>query len=449
MMRVAASPLTAGVMARRLLPAAFLVPAFLGWACMSGQRAGYFGAELGMALSTFSTVAVFLWLVAVTAGRVSRSETARLDAEEMLRVSEAKSSSVIASALDCIVTMDDRGNITEFNPAAEKTFGYRRNDALERPLAELIVPPPLREAHRAGLARFLATGEGPLLVRRLEINGLRADGTELPVELIIVPSLVHGQRSFTGYMRDLTERKAAEEAIEKLRNDREHDLRASIQARDDFISVAGHELKTPVATLIMQMQNLEHALEMDPEAKLDDRIKAATRSALRMNGLVTRLLDVSRITAGRLRLEPEPVELTTVVHDVVSRFVEAQPNRTIRLQSEPRVCGRWDRMRIEEVVDNLVGNADKYGQGKPVEVDLHTEDGTAVLRVVDHGIGIDAEHQQKLFQRFERAVTGREFQGMGLGLWISRQIVDASGGEIGIESALGQGSAFTVRLPLG
>jgi PAS domain S-box-containing protein len=383
---------------------------------------------------------------------VFQDRTVQREAERDMRDSEARSAAVIAGALDCIVTMDDRGLVTEFNPAAEKTFGYARAEAIDRPLVDLIVPPALRDAHRAGLARHLQTGEGPLLGKRVEIAGMRADGSEFPVELFISPSIVRGRRTFTGFLRDLSERKQAEAAIEKLRSDRERDLTASVQARDDFIGVAGHELKTPIATLVMQMQNLQRVIAADGTAEVDasvrQGIEKATRSALRLSHLVTRLLDVSRITAGRLRLEPEPMELAEVVHEVVTRFREAQPGRPILLQSEPRVCGHWDRLRVEEVIDNLVGNAIKYGDGKPVEVDLHSEGDRAVLRVVDHGIGIDEEQQRKLFQRFERAVSGPQIPGMGLGLWISRQIVDASGGEIAVESALGEGSKFTVRLPM-
>ncbi len=119
----------------------------------------------------------------------------------------------------------------------------------------------------------------------------------------------------------------------------------------------------------------------------------------------------------------------------------------VALACEKSVTGHWDKLRVEQVVNNLVGNAIKYGMGKTVEVDLHAEYSTAILRVVDHGIGIDAAHQQKLFQRFERAVATRDYGGFGLGLWITREIVEASGGSVQVMSAPGQGSTFTVRLP--
>ncbi len=228
------------------------------------------------------------------------------------------------------------------------------------------------------------------------------------------------------------------------------DLKVALQARDDFLATAGHELKTPLAALMMQIQGLQRAVQKDPTAKVGERLGKAAGSGLRIERLINQLLDVSRITAGRLRLEPEAVNLSEVVTEVVARFAEAvtKHHSPITFHFDGQVSGLWDRLRVEQVVSNLVENAVKYGQGQPVEVDLRMEDGDAVLRVTDHGIGIDEEHQKKIFQQFERAVATRDFGGFGLGLWITRQIVDASGGKIEVKSAPGQGSTFTVRLPV-
>ncbi len=235
-----------------------------------------------------------------------------------------------------------------------------------------------------------------------------------------------------------------------LYNARLHEyLESAVQTRDDFLAIAGHELKTPLAALIMQLQSVQRALERNP-SKVPERVERATKSGFRLERLINQLLDVSRIRAGRLRLEAESVRLDELVKDVVARFVEAsaKPEPPISVRCDEAVEGHWDRFRIDQVVDNLVGNAVKYGQGKPIEVDLRVQDGMALLRVVDHGIGIRPEHQKKIFQRFERATGTRDFGGLGLGLWISSQIVEASGGAIEVESAAGSGSTFTVRLPL-
>jgi signal transduction histidine kinase len=226
-------------------------------------------------------------------------------------------------------------------------------------------------------------------------------------------------------------------------------LEASIRLRDDFLAVAGHELKTPLTALLMQIQSLRRAIQKDPHTRVAERLEKAANAGLRLERLIDQLLDVSRITAGRLRLEPEALNLADLVEDVAARFVDAsiKQNDSIVVSCEP-VVGRWDRLRLEQVVNNLVANALKYGGESPVEISLHQDQDSAVLEVVDRGIGIDEAHQQKIFQRFERAVAARDFGGLGLGLWITRQIIEASGGSIEVESEPGRGSTFTVRLPL-
>ena len=228
------------------------------------------------------------------------------------------------------------------------------------------------------------------------------------------------------------------------------DLEAAVQVRDDFLSIAGHELKTPLASFLMQIQGLQRAIRKDPTVAIDDRLEKAARSAMRMERLINQLLDVTRIAAGKLSLEPERFNLADLVKEVVARFADATAKVScpIVVHAEDAVTGCWDRLRMDQVVSNLVGNAVKYGQGKLVQVDLSMADGDAVLRVTDQGIGIDREHEKKIFQRFERAVATREFGGFGLGLWITRQIVEVSAGRIEVESAPGKGSTFTVHLPL-
>jgi signal transduction histidine kinase len=233
--------------------------------------------------------------------------------------------------------------------------------------------------------------------------------------------------------------------LQRLEN--EH-MKLALRARDDFLAMAAHELKTPVSAMLLQLQGLQRRLSNDPAAKsAAEHVSKAASCVFRLDRLITQMLDVSRITTAGLRLEPESVDLSQLVTEVVARFAEVKGECPIAVECEKGVTGHWDRLRVEQVVDNLVGNAVKYGMGKTIEVDLHAENSTAILRVVDHGIGIDAEHQQKLFQRFERAVATRDYAGFGLGLWITREIVEASGGTVQVTSAPGQGSTFTVRLP--
>ena len=236
-------------------------------------------------------------------------------------------------------------------------------------------------------------------------------------------------------------------AIENARLHR--DAQAAIQLRDEFLSIASHELNTPLTPLKIQLASVRRGGK-SPE-QTAEKLATAERMVDRLASLVRQLLDVSRIAAGRLALEPEQVDLVPLVEECVSRLGDAlaRSGSTLTLDADPRaIVGRWDPLRLDQIVTNLVTNALKYGEGKPVVVTLRTVDGSAVIAVRDHGIGIDREHQARIFGRFERAVSTRHFGGFGLGLWIVRQIVEASGGDVRVESEKGEGAMFTVRLPL-
>ncbi|HEY5937330.1 MAG TPA: GAF domain-containing sensor histidine kinase, partial [Kofleriaceae bacterium] len=229
------------------------------------------------------------------------------------------------------------------------------------------------------------------------------------------------------------------------------DLKQAVQVRDDFLAAAGHELKTPLAALLMHIESIERQLQRGVvPANLAVRLEKAGRAGIRLERLIDELLDVSRITAGRLKLEPEPVQLDELVREVIERFTDQAVSAAcpIAVVAQP-VAGIWDRLRIDQVVSNLVANALKYGRGRPVEIAVDEADDHATVRVTDHGIGIAAAQQVKIFERFERAVESRAFGGFGLGLWIARQIVEASHGTIEVTSAPDEGATFCVRLPLG
>jgi signal transduction histidine kinase len=172
-------------------------------------------------------------------------------------------------------------------------------------------------------------------------------------------------------------------------------------------------------------------------------------STQRLTRLVERLLDVSRIRAGRLELEPEQLDLARLASTVVEqqREAAARAGCPITVSAPNPVFGNWDRMRMEQVLDNLIGNAVKYGSGQPIEVQVEGVGEDALVVVQDHGIGIEPGDYGRIFDRFERAVSRKHFSGLGVGLWICRQIVTAHKGKIELESAIGQGSRFLVRLP--
>ncbi|MGZ3688581.1 MAG: ATP-binding protein, partial [Bdellovibrionota bacterium] len=255
---------------------------------------------------------------------------------------------------------------------------------------------------------------------------------------------------FAKLTRDLTERKKAEETIREQNAElkaTDEQLRRALEEREDFISVASHELKTPLTALSMQIESFDKTLRGALKT-----VESSGGQARRLSELLNELLDLTRIRIGRLTLDRHEMDLGSAVAEIAERLTrgtKAAGQVSVRV-GERSVRGTWDSMRIGQVVTNLISNAVKYGDGKPIEVDISMDASNqqAELRVIDHGIGIPKETQGKVFERFERAAGVRKVTGLGLGLYITRQIVEAHGGTITVESEVGRGSTFTVRLPL-
>jgi len=227
--------------------------------------------------------------------------------------------------------------------------------------------------------------------------------------------------------------------------------REAVAIRDDFLSIAGHELNTPLAALQLQIQSLKRQAEKDEAAgRFVERLGKIEGHVVRLAKLIDELLDVSRITGGRLKVERESMDLADTVKDVLERLSAHAAAAGCKLVYEgpSRIPGAWDRLRIEQVVTNLVGNSVKYGAGKPIEVGTSVAGGAAHIVVRDHGIGIPPEDEDRIFGRFERAVSQRHYGGFGLGLWIARQIVEAHGGTIRFERPVDPGTRFVIDLPL-
>src|ERR1041385_4267704 len=252
---------------------------------------------------------------------------------------------------------------------------------------------------------------------------------------------------FVGYIGscvDITDRKRLE-----------GELRRAVRERDEFLSIAAHELRTPLTSLQLQVERMSQAAHrVPPENPITDRLKTSSQSAMRQMkrivGLVEQLLDLSRLTMGKLELAIEATDLCGVATEVAERFAElaARAGCVLHVVAPETLSGRWDRARVDQILSNLVSNSIKYAPGKPVDVVLERAGDRARIVVRDHGMGIPPADQERIFDRFERAVASQNYGGFGLGLWIARQLVEAHGGEISVESKIGDGAAFIVELPL-
>lgn len=243
-----------------------------------------------------------------------------------------------------------------------------------------------------------------------------------------------------GVVQDITQLKRTEE-----------ELREAVRARDEFLQIASHELKTPLTPLQLQLDALVHALDRAGvrNERLSAKLEVATRQTARLNRLVENLLDVSRITGGRIALDLDRFDLAELVRDVSERFrSEAKKaGSALTVRADAAIHGRWDHLRVEQILSNLITNAIKYGNGKPIKVTAEEGDGMACVTVEDQGIGISEDALERIFQRFERAVSPRHFGGLGLGLFIAWHYAEAHGGTVVARSRPGAGAQFTLRLP--
>jgi signal transduction histidine kinase len=229
-------------------------------------------------------------------------------------------------------------------------------------------------------------------------------------------------------------------------------MQGAERARGDFLMIAAHELRTPLTPLFLQIASATSAMRAagpDIAKKADALLDSAKRQLDRFAELVEHLLDVSQVTSGPLTLRCEPSDLVDMVREVVARFEPnlARAHCTLRVEAPRPVLGAWDRQRLERVVAQLLSNAAKFGAGAPIDVTVESTNGLARLSVRDNGIGLAPQDQERIFRPFERAVSARHYGGFGIGLWITRQIIEAHGGAIRVESKPGAGARFIVELP--
>lgn len=228
-----------------------------------------------------------------------------------------------------------------------------------------------------------------------------------------------------------------------------------IRARDEFLSIASHELKTPLTSMLLQTQTALYSIRNVSLAhfsinNLLKMLESVENQTKRLSKMINDLLSTSLITTGNLQLVYEKVDLDAVISDVIQEFsprIQREGYELIYEKKEP-ITGQWDKIRIQQAISNLISNAIKYGNRKPIEVALRKENNTALITVVDHGIGIAKGQHEKIFGLFERAVSPTEYKGLGVGLYITKKIIEAHGGSISVSSKVGKGTTFTTKLPL-
>jgi PAS domain S-box-containing protein len=515
-----------------------------------------------------------------TNGRIVRWYNLLIDiderkrAEQELRRSEARKAAILDSALDCIVTIDHEGCITEFNPAAERTFGYRRGDVLGRQLADVIVPPALRESHRQGFARYLATGETRVLGRRLELTAVRADGSEFPTELAITRIPTDGPPSFTGYLRDITDRKRAEEKLrrsEAFLAEGQHlsrvgsfswrvatdeimwseqlyrifeidrDVRVTFEAigtrvhpedllafteqiersrldgsdiqlelrlqmpdrtvkyvhvvahsrhhgdhleyigavqdvtqrrlsegalaklRSELAHVAritslgvltasiAHEVNQPLAGIITNASTCLRMLGADPPDV--DGARETARRTIRDGNRASDVMTRLRALFSKREFSLESLDLNEATREVIALSLSDLHRHGVILQSEladdlPIIVG--DRIQLQQVILNLVRNAadamvDVHHRPRQLLIQTEREDVNHVrVTVRDVGIGLPAESLDSLFDAFFTTKS----TGMGIGLFVSRSIVERHQGRLWAEPNDGPGATFSFSIPI-
>ena len=378
------------------------------------------------------------------------------EAQTALAESEWQKRAILEAALEAIVAMDEGGRIAWFNASAERMFGHARADVIGKSLADLVIPPTQRDAHRRGLAGYLATGTGPLMGKRIEMNALRAGGEEFPVELTVVRIDTTGSPLFAAFIRDLTERKNFE--LIQAQSTAVHEENRRIvevnRLKSEFLANMSHELRTPLNAIIgfadlLLSQELGPVSDSQRDALAD--ILTSGRHLVRVIGDV---LDVARVESGKIELRPETVELPAAVAEVVGIFGPPAMRKGIDIatQFDPEISRVvTDRGRLRQVLYNYLSNAVKFtGPGGRVAVRTHAEGERAFrLEVEDTGIGIRPEDLDRLFQPFQQLDEGlaRKYEGTGMGLAMTRQIVEAQGGLVGVRSEVGKGSTFFAVLP--
>lgn len=371
-----------------------------------------------------------------------------------LQSAYSRVNTVVNTSLDAVIVTDTQGHILEFNESAQRIFGYRLEEVAGKPLGDYLLPPHLRAAHQAGVARFQRTGEKRVIGHgRVQLEAMRANGEVFPCELALECAGSGKHQIVIGFVRDISAQVAAETELVEAR-DR---ALAGEKAKSDFLAVMTHEIRTPLNGVMGNLSLLEQTRLSAKQGRYTHNMAISARQLMQH---VDSVLDIARFEAGQLGTKPEPVHLGHLVQDIVDGQSGAAAARGNTLQWSwvgPQID--WvlaDAGRMQQVLLNLVGNAIKFTSDGRISIELERlnqpgGNGAEIeFRIIDTGIGISEADQARVFEDFQTVDTSyqRQSSGTGLGLGIVRRLVQMMGGELGLESSLDEGSVFWVRLRL-
>jgi PAS domain S-box-containing protein len=363
--------------------------------------------------------------------------------EEISRVREETTRLIMDSALDAIICIDTHGMITVWNPQAEKMFGWKETEVSGALLSNTIIPHQYREAHENGLRHYLATGEGPVLRQLIEITALHKSGREFPIELTIVPINQDGTIFFCAFLRDITERKHAEE----MQNQYANKLKEKNIELEQFAYVVSHDLQEPLRTVSGFVDLLRRHYKGKEDEVSGRYINFITEASQRMRNLVKDLLDYSRLGRERKLVE---IDCNQVVKDVLSDLALAirESHAVVSGDNLPVITGY--RTEIKQLFQNLISNSLKFRRANDspvISIRAEEEKDFWKFTVRDNGIGINKRHWERIFVIFQRLHLKNEYEGTGIGLAHCKKIVELHEGKIWLDSQPGKGTDFffTIR----